>query len=256
MDNIVNLEQLFHRSKKRIKDLGEVFTPDRYVEDMLDLLAKGNKSFWKNENNVFFEPCCGHGNIVLAIYRRRLDALYTKVLSQNNKEAAFYAVANSLNTIWAIDIDIENIESTRTRVLHYTLEFMKQKLSYDSSIRLIEDHEEFFTHIFAAIKWHIYENETLSALSSDDNSYKNANLTRSGSRWYSRHDHSPMHFDQTWVDFFENCEANGLSSLEYEKSCKFLKSILHGRAPISCEFKFALYLFKLNIMEAKELLGA
>lgn len=40
MKNLVKIEELSHRSKERIKNLGEVFTPESYVEDMLSLLAK------------------------------------------------------------------------------------------------------------------------------------------------------------------------------------------------------------------------
>jgi len=82
MQNIISIGNLFHRSRERIRDLGEVFTPDKYVEDMLDLLGQECKNFWANENRVFFEPCCGHGNIVLAIYRRRLQAIYQQAVTQ------------------------------------------------------------------------------------------------------------------------------------------------------------------------------
>ena len=75
MQGAIDLGKLFHRSRARIRDFGEVFTPDKYVEDMLDLLGKDCKNIWRNERYVFFEPCCGYGNIVLAIYRRRLEAL-------------------------------------------------------------------------------------------------------------------------------------------------------------------------------------
>ena len=68
MSNIVDLEKLFHRSKDRIKDLGEVFTPESYVEDMLNLLSKDKRGLWSDEDVTFFEPCAGHGNIVLPIY--------------------------------------------------------------------------------------------------------------------------------------------------------------------------------------------
>ncbi|MFN8369586.1 MAG: hypothetical protein U0T83_03050 [Bacteriovoracaceae bacterium] len=127
MSTIIDLEKLFHRSKDRIKDLGEVFTPESYVEDMLNLLAKDNRGLWSDEEISFFEPCAGHGNIVLAIYKRRLEAIYKKAVSQglSNKtdEAPFYAVANAINTLWAIDIDSKNVENCRSRILSTTLNF-------------------------------------------------------------------------------------------------------------------------------------
>ena len=70
MTNIVALDAIYQRSLERVKELGEVFTPLSSVEDMLKLLSDGKKGFWSDENHVFFEPNCGHGNIVIGIYRK------------------------------------------------------------------------------------------------------------------------------------------------------------------------------------------
>lgn len=237
MDHVISLEGLFHRSKERIRDLGEVFTPEKYVEDMLDLLAKGKRGYWANEDNVFFEPCCGHGNIVLAIYKRRLDALYKKSLASYGREASFYAVANAINTLWAIDIDAKNVENCRTRVLYLTLEFLQAKLFYDNAYTLIEDHQDFFAHMLAAVKWQIFENETLSSLSDEPNAQ--AQLTNSGKHWYSRNGHHKMEFDLTWAKFYEECETHNLESIEFEKAYKFIESLSSKRLKFAKDFKFA-----------------
>ena len=97
--NILKLESLFQRTKERVKGLGEVFTPDKYVESMLDLLSADNENFWSSEDNVFFEPSCGHGNIVTAIYKRRLLEIYKVNFQKYSKNTAYYAVSNALNTI-------------------------------------------------------------------------------------------------------------------------------------------------------------
>ena len=39
-----------HRNKKRIRDLGEVFTPEKYVQEMLGVL---DKKMWSDSNCVF-----------------------------------------------------------------------------------------------------------------------------------------------------------------------------------------------------------
>ena len=75
MYNLIGLDELSHRSKNRIKILGEVFTPESYVEDMLNILSKDNKNIWSDENIIFFEPNCGHGNIVIQIYKKRFDTI-------------------------------------------------------------------------------------------------------------------------------------------------------------------------------------
>lgn len=237
-----NLALLNHRSKKRIQDLGEVFTPEAYVEEMLDLLAKGKKNFWSDEDVVFFEPCCGHGNIVLPIYRRRLDAIYKKAISQGlgkTKQAPLYAVANALNTLWAIDIDTKNIENTRSRVLHETVNFLKEKLKISNTQNLIKKNREFFSHVISAIKWHIDENETLSALSSDKSAAKNASLTKSGSKWFAQNGHNELDFELTWVTFFESCEESKTIPLEFERASKFIEANVSGRLKGFEDFNFA-----------------
>ncbi len=242
MSNIVDLEKLFHRSKDRIRDLGEVFTPDSYVEEMLDLLAKDKRGLWSDEEISFFEPCSGHGNIVLPIYRRRLEGIYKKATAQGlgkTNEAPYYAVANALNTLWAIDIDKKNVENCRSRVLSATLDFLKTKLQIKSDTLLFSKKRDFFAHILSAIKWHIDENETLSALSNPENAKASANLTKSGAKWFSQNGHQPMDFDLSWVNFYESCEASKTIPLEYERSLRFIDAILSGKLRGFEDYEFA-----------------
>jgi hypothetical protein len=241
MSNIVDLEKLFHRSKDRIRDLGEVFTPESYVDDMLDLLAKDKRGLWSDEETTFFEPCAGHGNIVLPIYRRRLEGIYKKAISRGSKnsEATFYAVANALNTLWAIDIDPKNVENCRSRVLSATLDFIKTKLEIKSDAVLFSRKRDFFAHVLSAIKWHIDENETLSALSKSDNAKACANLTKSGAKWFSKNGHQPLDFDLSWVSFYESCETSKTIPLEYERSIRFIDAVHSGKLRGFEDYEFA-----------------
>lgn len=254
-----NLSLLNHRSKKRIQDLGEVFTPESYVEEMLDILAKNKKNFWSDEDIVFFEPCCGHGNIVLPIYRRRLNAIYEKAITQGlgkSKEAPLYAVANALNTLWAIDIDSKNIENARSRVLNETVNFLKEKLNISNTQILVSKNSDFFSHVISAIKWHIDENETLSALSSDKNAKNNAGLTKAGLKWFSQNGHNELDFDLTWVTFFESCEDSKTVPLEYERSVKFINSFVSGKLKVFDEYNFAKVVFVSNYKNEFKEVGA
>jgi type I restriction-modification system DNA methylase subunit len=58
------------KSKKRVADHGEVFTPDWMVENMLDLV----KGETERIDARFLEPACGSGNFLLPILRRKLAA--------------------------------------------------------------------------------------------------------------------------------------------------------------------------------------
>ncbi len=240
---IIDLEKLFHRSKDRIKDLGEVFTPESYVEEMLNLLAKDKRGFWSDEEISFFEPCSGHGNIVLPIYKKRLEGFFKKAVAQGlsgkTTGAPFYAVANALNTLWAIDIDRKNVENCRSRVLAATLDFLKTKLEIKSDVALFSKKRDFFAHVLSAIKWHIGENETLSALSTEGQAKASAHLTKAGAKWFSQNGHHPMDFDLSWVNFYESCEAAKTIPLEYERSLRFVDAVLSGKLRGFEDYEFA-----------------
>ena len=62
------------KSKQRVADHGEVFTPAWLVEEMLDLV----KSKTERIDSRFLEPACGSGNFLVAILRRKLAAVELK----------------------------------------------------------------------------------------------------------------------------------------------------------------------------------
>ena len=59
------------RSKKRVADHGEVFTPSWLVEDMLDLV----KGETERIDSRFLEPACGSGNFLTQVLIRKLAAV-------------------------------------------------------------------------------------------------------------------------------------------------------------------------------------
>ena len=62
------------KSKKRVADHGEVFTPPWLVERMLDLV-KGES---ERIDSRFLEPACGSGNFLVKILQRKLDTVELK----------------------------------------------------------------------------------------------------------------------------------------------------------------------------------
>ena len=58
------------KSRKRVTDHGEVFTSEREVNAMLDLV----KSETERIESRFLEPACGDGNFLVEILRRKLEA--------------------------------------------------------------------------------------------------------------------------------------------------------------------------------------
>jgi type I restriction-modification system DNA methylase subunit len=68
------LTHLLIKSKKRVADHGEVFTPPWLVETMLDLV----KGETERIDSRFLEPACGSGNFLVAVLRRKLAAVELK----------------------------------------------------------------------------------------------------------------------------------------------------------------------------------
>jgi len=57
------------KSKQRVRDHGEVFTPDFIVNDMLDLVKDATERI----ESRFLEPACGNGNFLAPILEKKLD---------------------------------------------------------------------------------------------------------------------------------------------------------------------------------------
>lgn len=242
MNNIVELSSLFHRSKDRILELGEVFTPEQYVDGMLELLSAGKRNFWNNEELNFFEPTCGHGNIVISIYKRRLEALFKKAENNNQKNPAHYAVSNALNTVWAIDIDSKNIQNCRTRLLVVSMEFLKAKTNLKTDYQLIQKHQNFFAHIISALRWQIHENECLSALAQPTTAPYQSRQTRIGAKWFETNKHREIDFDLSWATYFRSCEKEKVAPLDFERSQRFITQLLDGTVRGFGEFDFAKFI--------------
>ena len=56
------------KSRQRVADHGEVFTAEREVNAMLDLV----KNETERIDSRFLEPACGNGNFLAEILRRKL----------------------------------------------------------------------------------------------------------------------------------------------------------------------------------------
>jgi hypothetical protein len=234
----ISSELLLHRSKHRIKKLGEVFTPEMCVEGMLSLLSKGRKNFWSDEDIIFFEPCCGHGNIVIQIVERRLSAIYSKAIKNKIKNPAHYTVASVINTLWAIDIDKKNIKQCRARVLAAVLDFLRDKLNLINYKSVICQDKNFVAHILCAIDFQIHQNETLSAISEQKSSCKNACKTLEGSRWYKNGNYRQLSLHKSWAKYFRDNNSNKIALIEYKKAINCLNKIISSKCKANQYFDF------------------
>lgn len=125
------------RSSERARDLGEVFTPEKTVHEMIDLLQDINYS------SKFLEPGCGSGNFLIEILCRKMDMVArlpevsASLKSSRVGEFEFKTVI-ALASLYGVDIDPLNIEEARERLLDVVLEKFKKISKKDAPDYLIQ----------------------------------------------------------------------------------------------------------------------
>lgn len=108
----------FVKSKQRVADHGEVFTPPWLVEDMLDLV----KDETERIDSRFLEPACGSGNFLAQILRRKLAAVEHKY-GTSDFERRHYALL-ALMCIYGIELLHDNIAECRANLLEIFAEYL------------------------------------------------------------------------------------------------------------------------------------
>ena len=91
------------KSKQRVKEHAEVFTAEREVKAMCDLIPSET---WENITSTFLEPACGTGNFLAEIYSRKLQRCKNEVDG-----------LKALNSIFGIDILADNVCESRQRLV-------------------------------------------------------------------------------------------------------------------------------------------
>ena len=132
IENSLELPKKLIKSKKRVKEFGEVFTPDFIVKQMCDLCEPHISQIDKK----IFEPTCGNGNFLVEILERKLN----KIPKNLSKEKLEFYIIWALSNIYAVDIQLDNVEEARKRLENMVLEFVKNKKSsiyFLNSINLI-----------------------------------------------------------------------------------------------------------------------
>ncbi len=104
-------EKKLIRSKKRVADHGEVFTPPWMVEAMLDLV----KGETERIDARFLEPACGSGNFLVKVLSRKLAAVELKY-GKSDFEKRHFALL-SLMCIYGIELLPDNIAECRANLL-------------------------------------------------------------------------------------------------------------------------------------------
>lgn len=112
-------------SKDRVKEHGEVFTPQKIVTEMHDLIPNDE---WSKKDFIYLEPTCGRGVFILDAVTRKLDAGLT--------------IEQAINTVFGMDIQKDNIT-----VCHKLLMDMVYESTKDENVQ---------QHCLNIIKWNIF----------------------------------------------------------------------------------------------------
>ena len=113
------------RSKQRVADHGEVFTPAWMVEAMLDLV----KDETERIDSRFLEPACGSGNFLVQVLRRKLVAVELKY-GKSEFEKGCYALLG-LMCIYGIELLEDNIAECRDNLLEIFVDYLNLDASDD-----------------------------------------------------------------------------------------------------------------------------
>jgi hypothetical protein len=106
------------KSKQRVADHGEVFTPAWMVEAMLDLV----KGETERIDSRFLEPACGNGNFLMQILRRKLARVQLDYGKSDFEKRHFALLA--LMCIYGIELLPDNITECRANLLGIFAEYL------------------------------------------------------------------------------------------------------------------------------------
>lgn len=98
------------KSKQRVAERGEVFTAEREVEAMCDLVKQETERI----DSRFLEPACGDGNFLSVILKRKLT-----VVTKKYRRSAYDWERNSLlalGSLYGVDIMQDNVIACQERL--------------------------------------------------------------------------------------------------------------------------------------------
>ncbi|MGM0855879.1 MAG: SAM-dependent DNA methyltransferase [Pseudomonadota bacterium] len=101
------------KSKDRVREIAEVYTNEREVNAMLDLIPIDHPD--DIIRYKYLEPACGNGNFLIEILNRKLTRVNEKYAHKSMRVFEFFH-ARALSTIYGIDICHENVVEARERL--------------------------------------------------------------------------------------------------------------------------------------------
>ncbi len=117
------------KTKKRVADHGEVFTNEREVNAMLDLV----KDQCERIGATFLEPACGDGNFLIEILNRKLD-----LVDKHKRNAYLYSknLTIAVSSLYGVELLEDNAKACRERL------YNKVEKSYPKALKSSPEYSE------------------------------------------------------------------------------------------------------------------
>lgn len=115
------------KSKQRVADHGEVFTPSWMVDEMLDLVKNESERI----DSRFLESACGAGNFLKTVLLRKLQTVKTRY-GKSEFETRHHAIL-ALMSIYGIELLEDNVEECRKELHSIYSKFLKVDATSDWS---------------------------------------------------------------------------------------------------------------------------
>lgn len=133
------------KSKKRVADHGEVFTPEWMVDAMLDLVKEESERI----DSRFLEPACGSGNFLVKVLQRKLAAVELK-FGKSEFEKHQYALLGIM-CIYGIELLPDNIIECRANMLEILTGYLR-----------LDDTEDLYVAASYVLSQNIIQGDALS----------------------------------------------------------------------------------------------
>jgi hypothetical protein len=143
------------KSRQRVIDHGEVFTPPKLVNDMLDLVAHECERI----ESRFLEPACGDGNFLAEVLRRKL--LTVDHRNKSNRVKWERDAVLAVCSIYGIDLLPDNVKVCRRRLLRVVQDKIQERFGGPLS----DEAENAFSFILSR---NIVQGDALNMRTSED----------------------------------------------------------------------------------------
>jgi hypothetical protein len=138
------------KTRQRVADHAEVFTPSWMVEAMLDLV----KDETERIDSRFLEPACGSGNFLVQILRRKLAAVERK-FGKSDFERRHYALL-AVMCVYGMELLADNIAECRANMLEILAEYLN-----------LEESDDLYRAAFCVLSQNLVHGDALTMRTSD-----------------------------------------------------------------------------------------